>query len=168
MLIKRVLNLKNIFIILCFLFSGCGIYNKSFKPEVLVEKKMLSSRKDEIIKDDKVIMVVIATYLNNVNPDVYNTREYFLIEVFSEIDIPFLDYARFSITSSEKFLWAREVYRDEFDDIINVSNKWSKLFLISFNDIDEYDKKNLKLHLHIDNIGDMDFDFTYKVLEMQL
>ena len=51
---KRVFNLKNIFILLCFLFGGCGFYKDSFKPEVLAEKKILSSRKAEIINDNKV------------------------------------------------------------------------------------------------------------------
>ncbi len=165
---KRVLNLKNIFIMLCFLFNGCGIYNNSFKPEVLAEKKMLSSRKDEIIQDNKVAIVAIATYLNNVNPSIYHTREYFFIEIFSELDIPFIDYMKFSITNNERFLWAREVNKDEFDEVINVSNRWSKAYLIAFSDINEYDKKNLKLNLEIDNIGEMDFDFAYQVLEIQL
>lgn len=165
---KRVVNLKNIFILLCFLFGGCGFYKDSFKPEVLAEKKILSSRKAEIIKDNKVSMVVIATYLNNVNPYIYNTREYFLIEVFSELDIPLIDYMHFSITNNEFFLWMREVNKDEFDNIINTSNKWSKLFLVAFSDIDEYDEKNLKLNMEVDNIGSMSFDFTYQVLENKL
>lgn len=151
----------------CFIFCGCGFYNNSFKPQVLAEKKILSSRKAEIIQNNKVSIVVIATYLNNVNPDIYNTREYFFIEVFSELDIPLLESMEFSITNNERFLWIREVNKDEFDDVINVSNKWSRGFLIAFDDIDEYDKKNMKLNLIIDNVGEMNFDFTYEVFEIE-
>ena len=150
------------------MLGGCGFYNDSFKPEVLAEKKILNSRKAEIIKDNKVAMVVIATYLNNVNSDIYNTREYFLIEVFSELDISLIDYMHFGITSDEQFLWIREIDRDEFEGIIDVSNRWSRLFLVAFSDINEYDKKNLKLDMEVDTLGSMSFDFTYKVLEMQL
>ena len=75
---------------------------------------------------------------------------------------------KFSITNNERFLWVREVNKDEFDEVINVSNRWSKAYLIAFSDINEYDKKNLKLNLEIDNIGEMDFDFAYQVLEIQL
>ncbi|RAX53054.1 hypothetical protein CCY99_06715 [Helicobacter sp. 16-1353] len=160
--------MKIIIFICCFVFCGCGFYNNSFKPEVLAEKKILSSRKAEIVQNGKVVMVVIATYLNNVNPDIYNTREYFFIEVFSELDIPLIYYMTFSITNNERFLWIREVDKDEFDDVLNVSNKWSKGFLIAFDDIDEYDKKNMKLNLVVDTIGEMNFDFTYEVFEMQL
>lgn len=152
----------------CFIFCGCGFYNNSFKPQVLAEKKILSSRKAEIIQNNKVAIVVIATYLNNVNPDIYNTREYFFIEVFSELDIPLLESMQFSITNNERFLWIREVNKDEFDDVINVSNKWSRGFLIAFDNIDEYDKKNMKLNLIIDNVGEMNFDFTYEVFEIEL
>lgn len=151
----------------CFIFCGCGFYNNSFKPQVLAEKKILSSRKAEIIQNNKVAIVVIATYLNNVNPDIYNTREYFFIEVFSELDIPLLESMQFSITNNERFLWIREVNKDEFDDVINVSNKWSRGFLIAFDNIDEYDKKNMKLNLIIDNVGEMNFDFTYEVFEIE-
>lgn len=151
----------------CFIFCGCGFYNNSFKPQVLAEKKILSSRKAEIIQNNKVAIVVIATYLNNVNPDIYNTREYFFIEVFSELDIPLLESMQFSITNNERFLWIREVNKDEFDGVINVSNKWSRGFLIAFNDIDEYDKKNMKLNLVINNVGEMNFDFTYEVFEIE-
>lgn len=151
----------------CFIFCGCGFYDNSFKPQVLAEKKILSSRKAEIIQNNKVAIVVIATYLNNVNPDIYNTREYFFIEVFSELDIPLLESMEFSITNNERFLWIREVNKDEFDGVINVSNKWSRGFLIAFNDIDEYDKKNMKLNLVIDNVGEMNFDFTYEVFEIE-
>lgn len=151
----------------CFIFCGCGFYDNSFKPQVLAEKKILSSRKAEIIQNNKVAIVVIATYLNNVNPDIYNTREYFFIEVFSELDIPLLESMEFSITNNERFLWIREVNKDEFDGVINVSNKWSRGFLIAFNDIDEYDKKNMKLNLLIDNVGEMNFDFTYEVFEIE-
>lgn len=151
----------------CFIFCGCGFYDNSFKPQVLAEKKILSSRKAEIIQNNKVAIVVIATYLNNVNPDIYNTREYFFIEVFSELDIPLLESMQFSITNNERFLWIREVNKDEFDDVINVSNKWSRGFLIAFDNIDEYDKKNMKLNLIIDNVGEMNFDFTYEVFEIE-
>ena len=165
---KRVLNLKNIFILLCFLFGGCGFYKDSFKPEVLTEKKILSSRKAEIIRDNKVSMVVIATYLNNVNEEIYHTREYFLIEVFSELDIPLIHYMNFNITDNKSFLWIREVKKDEFDEIINTSNKWSKLFLVAFDGIDTHSKKHLRLNIDIDTLGSVNFDFTYQVLEMQL
>lgn len=151
----------------CFIFCGCGFYDNSFKPQVLAEKKILSSRKAEIIQNNKVAIVVIATYLNNVNPDIYNTREYFFIEVFSELDIPLLESMQFSIINNERFLWIREVNKDEFDDVINVSNKWSRGFLIAFDNIDEYDKKNMKLNLIIDNVGEMNFDFTYEVFEIE-
>lgn len=159
--------MKVILFLFCFIFCGCGFYDNSFKPQVLAEKKILSSRKAEIIQNNKVAIVVIATYLNNVNPDIYNTREYFFIEVFSELDIPLLESMEFSITNNERFLWIREVNKDEFDGVINVSNKWSRGFLIAFNDIDEYDKKNMKLNLVIDNVGEMNFDFTYEVFEIE-
>lgn len=152
----------------CLVFGGCGLYHTSYKPGVLAEKKILSSRKAEIIKQGKVEMIMIATHLNNVNPTIYHTREYFFLEVFSELDIPLINYMQFQITRNKRLLWIREVKKDEFDEVINISNKWSRGFLVAFDSIDEHDKKNLTLKVTIDNVGQMNFDFTYKVFEMQL
>ncbi len=160
--------MKTLLCIFCLLFGGCGIYNDSFKPEVLAEKKIFSSRKSQITQNGKTMMIAIATYLNNVNPSIFNdNREYFLLEIFSELEIPLIDYMNFNITDNAKLLWIREVDKDEFDSYINVSNKWSKAFLVAFEPIDEHYKKNMKLILDVDTIGSMSFDFSYKVFEMK-
>lgn len=155
-------------LVLCVLCGGCGFYGDSFKPEVLAEKKILASRKAEIIRNGRVEMIMIATYLNNVNPQIYHTREYFFLEVFSQNDAILPESMAFGITDDAQFLWIREVEKDEFDEVINVSNRWSRGFLVAFDSIDEYSKRNLALNVAINALGEMRFDFAYQVFEMQL
>lgn len=154
--------------LLCLSFCGCSFYSVSFKPEVLEEKKILSSRKSELISNNKVNMVVVVSYLNNVNPEIYNAREYFFIEVFSELDISFIDYSEFKIIDNAKFLWIREIPPSEFDDVLKVTNKWSRGFLIAFEEIDEQNKKNMELNIDVYNLGNMNFNFKYEVFEMKI
>lgn len=153
-------------LLLSLFFCGCSLYNESFRPEILKEKKILSSRKSQILIDNKTEIICIATYLNNVDSNAYKNAEYFFIEIFSKSNIP-LGFMDFSITNNSRFNWIREVYEDEFDDVINTYNKWSKAYLISFEEIPSQDKKNMKLIIDIARFGRMDFDFSYKVSEIQ-
>lgn len=160
------LTLKIILPIFCLLLSSCSYFNDSYKPAVLSDQKVLSSRKAQIQVGRKIGVIGIATYLNNVLPDIYKNGEYFFLELFSEMYIP-LVFMDFNIIDNSKIKWVREVSIEDFDEVINVYNKWSRGYLISFDEVREQNKKNMKLHIDIANIGSMDFDFTYKVLENQ-
>lgn len=160
------LDLKPLLLLLSLFFCGCGLYNDSFRPEILKEKKILSSRKSQIIIDNKTQIVCIVTYLNNVDSELFKDAEYFFIEVFSQLDLP-IGFMDFSITNNSRFNWIREVYEDEFDDVINTYNKWSKAYLISFEEIPDQSKKNMQFSIDIAGFGKMDFDFSYKVSEIQ-
>lgn len=176
-------------LIFALLFSGCGLYYNSYKPDLLLEKKINQSRKSQIIKDGKTELVAVATYLNNVEPKIYNSdREYFYIEIFSELDIPLLEYMHFSLSgkavvneissvgitsnvsesSEAAFLWIREIGKDEDDKVLSLENKWSKGYLVAFDSLDYQQKKNMVLKIDIDNVGSMTFNFTYKVLKSRL
>lgn len=159
--------MRVLFIIIAILFSACGIYEENLKPDIINDKKILSSRKSQIIIDSNVKVVCVATYLNTVLPSTYSGREYFLLEIFSQDEDISLDLMEFKITDNKQLLWAREVDSSEFDNVINVNNKWSKAFILAFSEVDEVDKKNIKLEVDISNLGVMQFDFTYKVFEMQ-
>ena len=158
--------MKLALLIFCLLLSGCSYFNDSYKPSVLSDEKVLSSRKADIQVGRKIIVIGIVTYLNNVLPSIYKDGEYFFLELFSEVHIP-LAFMDFSIINDSRIKWVREVSIEDFDEVINVYNKWSRGYLISFDQIKYHDKKNIKLHIDIANIGSMDFDFTYKVFENQ-
>ena len=165
------MRVVRILIIIAILLNGCGLYNNGYKPTALLEKKINQSRKAQIIKNGKTEIVAIATYLNSVDARIYRKeREYFFIEIFSELDIPLMESLRFSLTDNVDFIWIREVKADEMSDesVISTYNRWGRGFLIAFDELDYQQKKNMKLTLEVENVGTMIFDFSYKVLEMQL
>lgn len=154
--------------ILCLFLCGCGLYDESFKPSIKKERKINQSRKSEIIKDGKTQIIAIATHLNNVDSAIYfDSREFFFVEIFGEI--PNLrESLKFSLSDSAEFIWMREIARDEMDEILVTNNKWSRGFLVAFEALEYQQQKNMKLFLEVENVGKMSFDFSYKVLEMQL
>lgn len=165
MLVVRIL------IIIAILLNGCGLYKDGYKPTVLLEKKINQSRKSQIIKNGKTEIVAIATYLNNVDSRIYRgEREYFFVEIFSELEIPLMESLHFSLTNNVEFMWIREIDEAEMkaDNIMDTYNRWGRGFLIAFDELEYQQKKNMKLTLEVDNVGTMIFDFSYKVLEMQL
>lgn len=151
-----------------FWLGGCGLYDDSYKPSVLLEKKINQTRKSQIINNGKTEVVGIATYLNNVDSRIYaEGREYFFVEIFSELEIPLRESLHFSLTGDAEFIWIREVEASEMEGILSVYNRWGRGFLIAFDEIPYQQKKNMKLTLEIENVGEMEFNFGYKVFEMQ-
>lgn len=154
---------------LCVLISGCGLYKDGYKPDILLEKKINQSRKAQIIRDGKSQVVAIATHLNNVDSRIFSQgREYFFIEIFSEVDIPLAESLHFSLTNNIDFIWMREIPHDEMEGVLSVYNRWARGFLIAFDELEYQQKKNMKLFMEVENVGVMIFDFSYKVLEMQI
>lgn len=150
-------------------FGGCGLYDDSYKPNVLLEKKINQTRKSQIIKNGKTEVIAIATYLNNVDSRIYRDgREYFFVEIFSELEIPLLESLHFSLTGDVEFMWIREVEKGEMEGILNIYNRWGRGFLIAFDELVYQQKKDMALKVEIENVGEMEFNFGYKVLEMQL
>ena len=165
----RIILVRILCVWLCAWLSGCGLYDDSYKPSVLLEKKINQTRKSQIIKRGKTEVVAIATYLNNVDSRIYRDgREYFFVEIFSELEIPLRESLHFRLTGNSELIWIREISEDEMEGILNVYNRWGRGFLIAFNEIAYQQKKDMKLTLEIENIGTMEFNFSYKVLEMQL
>lgn len=156
-------------LLLSALITGCGLYRDGYKPNILLEKKINQSRKAQIIKDGKSQVVAIATYLNNVDGRIYREgRDFFFIEIFSEMDIPLAESMHFSLTNNVDFMWMREIPHDEMEGVLSVYNRWARGFLIAFDELEYQKKKDMKLRLEIENVGVMVFDFSYQVLEMQI
>lgn len=154
---------------LCVWLGGCGLYDDSYKPSVLLEKKINQTRKSQIIRRGKTEVVAIATYLNNVDSRIYRDgREYFFVEIFSELEIPLRESLHFRLSGDAEFIWIREVEKSEMEGILSVYNRWGRGFLIAFDEISYQQKKDMILSLEIENVGEMEFNFSYKVYEMQL
>ncbi|PAF52767.1 hypothetical protein [Helicobacter sp. 13S00477-4] len=160
--------MHKIFFLIALFFLGCNSYYiDSYKPDIIAEKKIQASRKGQIIKNQKPVVIAVATHLNEVDDVVYGGREYFFVEIFSEDQSIFLnDMIDFTLFKKPP-IWVREIKKDEFDEILHSSNKWSKVYLIAFNKLDPLSSRNAKLIMEVYGLGKIVFDFAYQAIPMQ-
>lgn len=163
--------MKNFFLIFCsvFIFIGCtSYYEDTYKPDIIFEKRIQASRKGEIQKNQKPVIVAVATHLNEVDNVIYGGREYFFVEIFSENKMIFLNnMINFTLFGKDP-IWSREIRKDEFDEILHPSNKWSKSFLIAFDKLDPLASRDAKLVMKVYDFGEIVFDFAYEASTMQI
>ncbi|PAF42543.1 hypothetical protein [Helicobacter sp. 11S03491-1] len=158
-----------VFFLSIFIFLGCSsYYADTYKPDIIVEKKIQASRKGEIIVNQKPVVVAVATHLNEVDDVIYGGREYFFVEIFSEEQGIFLNGVISFRLFNKPPIWSREIKKDEFDAILHPSNKWSKSFLIAFEKLDPLSSRSAKLVMEVYNLGKITFDFAYQAIPMQL
>ncbi|WP_104696781.1 MULTISPECIES: hypothetical protein [unclassified Helicobacter] len=157
-------------IVFCFplflFFQGCNSFfsNNTYALDIVGEKKVQASRKGEIVKDNKVLVVATVTHLNEVSALTYRGREYFFVEFYSEDDIGnFVEYH----LNKLKPLWVREITKDEFDEVLKPNNKWSKCYLVAFDSIGGIGAREMILGMDVVGFGIMEFDFGFKTLPMQ-
>lgn len=156
-----------VFVLMLF-FSGCdSFFNRGYSVDIVSEKKIQASRKDAILKDNKVVMTVIATYLNNVSALAYYNREYFFIEIYNENQIDYSNVIDYTL-NDRKPLWIREIKNDEFDEILRPNNKWSRCYLAAFSDISELESREMILKMNVGKVGVMSFDFSLKIVPLQM
>ncbi|WP_104748871.1 hypothetical protein [Helicobacter cetorum] len=166
------MGLKNLSILLVFLFFCLGCVSNfnedTYTLDLVLEKKIQASRKGEITKDNVPIITAIATHLNDVDNGTYYYHEYFLVEIFTQnsdyIDNDYISYELFGRkpTGSDP-LWVREITKDEFDGILETTNKWSRAFLLAFPKLDYLAVKEAKLELNAYSLGAITFNFAYQV-----
>lgn len=155
------------FIILFSLFVFCGcnsFFSNSYTLDVVAEKKVQASRKGEILKDQKVVLVATVMHLNDVSVVAYHGREYFFVEIYDEGQLN--GYIDYKLNGSSP-LWIREIQSDEFDEILKPNNKWSKCYLVAFKSVGKLELREMFLKMEVIGVGTMNFDFGFKSLPMQ-
>ena len=154
------------FLLIVFLLVGCNSSFMNSNKDVLAEKKSQASRKASISKGNKVLMTAIVTHLNDVSVMAYHNREYFFVEIYSEEEMDYGGIITYTLNGKSP-LWVREIKSDEFDKILNPSNKWSRCYMVAFKTLSELELRNMVLTMEVSQLGKMEFDFTIKLLPLQ-
>lgn len=156
------------FLIFSFFFSGCNsFFNRNYSSDTISKKKMQASRKDAIIKDNKVLVTTVVTYLNDVSALAYYNREYFFIEIYNEDQVDYSNVIDYTLNGRD-LLWIREIKSDEFDEILHPNNKWSRCYLVAFKGVSELETREMVLEMSIGRIGTMHFDFSLKIVPLSM
>ncbi|MCI6218019.1 MAG: hypothetical protein MR629_05780 [Helicobacter sp.] len=167
-------------LVLLFLASCSDVRKTSLVPsaksenpqlEKLLERKVQSSRKAEIIQGKSTAIIAIATYLNDVD-NVQAARELFLIELYEKTPSPDiknkLKSQLISGGKSTDSLFITKLTPSQYTEILYPSNPYNTLFIIEFLRISAKHRETMRLKLDIENLGSMDFNFGYPTLNSKL
>ncbi len=153
--------------------AGCTSYfEKGYHPAVLEEKKIQSTRKVQIIKDDKIDLVIFATYLNDIEKSFYKNQEYFFVEFYAPSQEPLnLKRIQLEIAAQDNSwhtpLYMRKIPPSEYDNIFMPLNKWSSCYLVAFEKSENIDDEKVRLRVRVDEKADI-FDFSFQVIPFQV
>ncbi|SQB98653.1 hypothetical protein [Helicobacter fennelliae] len=177
--------------------SSCSNYlQQNLHPSVLEEKKIQATRKAEIINDNKVEILFLATYLNEIENSFYQNLEYFFVEIYTPNHEPInLKRIHFQLTtnnannnsidsdnsiidsaiagtnaSTKPFLeplYIRQIKPNEYDSVLSPTNKWSSCYLVAFQKTNIIDTEKIGLNIIYDETP-LKFDFSIKKIPFQI
>jgi hypothetical protein len=130
------------------LLNGCSSYSitKYFDKDKFFLNSLQYTKKADIVKNDEVVSIFTATYLNKVDDKYENTYENFIVSVYvannkkAETPIITLDKQSYSkdeekekISYEENYITLEEIKKDsKLIESIPLKNPWAKYYLIKF------------------------------------
>lgn len=161
------------FVSLVLLFStACTSYfEEGYYPTVLKEKKIQATRKFQITHDGKIDLVVLATYLNDIERSYYKNLVYFFLEVYAPSQEP-INLKRLGVEIATQHGWIEPRYirllgRDEYDKVLQPTNKWSRCYFVAFAKPAGLELDKMRLRVTVDE-QEAQLDFAFKSLPFQV
>ena len=138
-------------LIISLFFVSCSEKNNAFKyfdKDDVETKGVQYTKKTDILKENEVDVIFIATYLNKVDKNISNSNEeLFLVSVYftnkNSQDIFENNYS-FSLNGVEAISTQKVEKDNENFKSLMLKNSWGNYYLVKFNSLDVY---NLKIEL---------------------
>ncbi len=140
------------FIIIPFLFVSCGPKNSAFtyfEKKDIETKGIQFTKKIDILKENEVDIIFMATYLNKIDMKISDTKnEVFLISTFF-VNVETQDIEKNAykfLLNGKEAVWIEKIEKNDerFKDLM-LKNYWGNYYLVKF-DFSE-NEYNLKLEL---------------------
>ena len=116
--------------------SGCSHKNafSNFDIDIDQQLSMQHFKKIKLTKNGKIIGTFSSLYLNEIYPDRYNKNEYFFVYIYLKDSQNIENYM---IKLNKKIpLKIKKLNPDnKFSELTNERNKWSKYYLVSFEEM---------------------------------
>lgn len=132
-------------------FVSCSTKNNAFKyfeKDEIETKAIQYTKKMDILKDNEVDIIFLATYLNKVDKKGFDTKEeLFLVSVYftnKESQDIFENNYSFLLNEVTPILVEKVERDDENYKNLMLKNSWGNYYLVKFNSQDTYNL-NLKL-----------------------
>ena len=138
-------------LIISLFFVSCSEKNNAFKyfdKDDVETKGVQYTKKTDILKENEVDVIFIATYLNKVDKNISNSNEeLFLVSVYftnkNSQDIFENNYS-FSLNGVEAISTQKVEKDNENFKSLMLKNSWGNYYLVKFNSLDVY---NLRIEL---------------------
>ncbi len=161
-----------VLVLACAFVSCTNYFEKGYHPELLEERKIQATRKFQIIRNDKIDLVVFATYLNDIERTYYKNLEYFFIEIYAPSQEPIIfKRLRIDLATRDGKSWLEPQYirllnKNEYDEVLHPINKWSNCYLVAFAKSTLIDTDKMLLRIVVDEQEEK-LDYSFKVIPFQ-
>ncbi len=120
------------------ILSGCS-HKNAFSNFDMDPHQQLSAqyfKKIKLIKNNKIIGTFSSIYLNEIFPDKYNKNEYFYISIYLKESQNKENYV-IKLNKNDPLEIKALSNDNKFSKLTNERNKWSKYYLVSFEETDK-------------------------------
>ncbi|TLD97005.1 hypothetical protein LS71_005175 [Helicobacter jaachi] len=165
------------FCIIMIFFAGCSdFYRSNFVhiasthdiPKVektLKERQIQAMRKSQILEHNHTRAIMITHYVNDIDAHLVdkNDGEVFFVEVYDKEHQISQNQLTFKLTNPYKSIQARAISKLAPNELGALAPDiiYNDVYKVSFEPIGQRGRDALKLYAHIENVGDMVFDYGY-------
>jgi len=156
-----------------FLLSGCSSYSitKYFDKDDFYLNSLQYTKKADIVKEDEVVAIFTATYLNEVEEKYDDSYENFIVSVYvannKKSETPNITIDKQSYTQEEledeknyekNYIEIKEIKKEsKLIESIPLKNPWAKYYLIKFDKNEDLENFLLRYRLNQDQKSEISF-----------
>ncbi|MCI5968642.1 hypothetical protein [Helicobacter sp.] len=162
-------------ILLCFL--GCESVKSVVVPQKQEEAYIQATRKTELITQDRVQVVLIATHLNAFNGEKYPQEkgEVFFVDVYQSfqhgVENPrgfFENGFHLTLDNGETPIKITPLQKEQMEGLMRKSaTPWGEYYLVEFMPQDKRTQNSLQLFLRHKEFGENSLNFGFKPLNKE-
>ncbi|MGD9595800.1 hypothetical protein [Wolinella succinogenes] len=159
------------------MLAGCQLYNEALKPDRQEERYIQATRKGEILNGLKTEAVIVATRLNEFDPEQFKSSEgeYFFIDIYISDDAREpkdrgLNNPLYSLrlSNGSEPIEIKRVEREELlKRNITFASRWGEYFLVKFEPQERRYLDRIKLELVHKNLGITVLDYGFRNIKAE-
>ena len=162
-----------IFCVVLILFMGCESVTSTIVPQKLEEAYIQATRKAELLAENRVQVVLIATHLNAFNKENYpqENGEVFFIDVYQSTQNTkkfFENGYHLTLNNGETPIKITELKRKDLQGFMqHNAMRWGEYYLVEFLPQDRRTQNSLQLILSHTEFGESFLNFGFRPLNKE-
>ncbi|MBX7489936.1 hypothetical protein [Helicobacter turcicus] len=166
-----------VFSVVLVFFLGCGNVKSVITPQKLEEAYIQATRKAELITENRVQVVLIATHLNTFDEEKYpeNAGEVFFVDVYQSfqngVENPkgfFENGFYLMLSNGETPVKITALKKEQLRGLMqDNATSWGEYYLVEFLPQDKRTRNSLQLLLQHKDFGENSLNFGFKPLNKE-